>query len=244
METVITQIRNELLSLADENIRISGERFFKEEVNIYGIKTAEVGKLAKRYLQEVKSLGKDNVFSLCEVLWKSGYMEESFIACEWAYAFRKEYKPDDMRTFEHWLGSYVSNWAACDTLCNHTIGDFIMMYPQYLTALKGWTKSKNRWMRRGAAVSLIVPARKGMFPEDILEIAGLLLTDGDDMIQKGYGWMLKAASQAHQKEVFEYVMSKKDVMPRTALRYAIEKMPAALKQEAMKREKINPTFET
>jgi 3-methyladenine DNA glycosylase AlkD len=55
------------------------------------------------------------------------------------------------------------------------------------------------------------------------------------MVQKGYGWMLKAASQSHQKEVFDYVMKYKAIMPRTALRYAIEKMPAQLKAEAMKK---------
>ena len=53
------------------------------------------------------------------------------------------------------------------------------------------------------------------------------------MVQKGYGWMLKVASQAHLNEVFDYVMSKKATMPRTSLRYAIERMPAALKARAM-----------
>ncbi len=55
------------------------------------------------------------------------------------------------------------------------------------------------------------------------------------MVQKGYGWMLKVASEAHQKQVFDYVMENKDTMPRTALRYAIEKMPADMKKEAMKK---------
>jgi 3-methyladenine DNA glycosylase AlkD len=55
------------------------------------------------------------------------------------------------------------------------------------------------------------------------------------MVQKGYGWMLKVASGIHQKEVFEYVMKNKDRMPRTTLRYAIEKMPKNLKAEAMKK---------
>jgi 3-methyladenine DNA glycosylase AlkD len=59
--------------------------------------------------------------------------------------------------------------------------------------------------------------------------------DGDDLVQKGYGWMLKAASQFDQQAVFEYVMSKKAVMPRTALRYAIEKMPDELKKQAMQK---------
>lgn len=81
-------------------------------------------------------------------------------------------------------------------------------------------------MKRAAAVTLIVPARKGQFLSDIFGIADILLTDKDDMVQKGYGWMLKAASEVHEREVFDYVGSRKAVMPRTALRYAIEKMPA------------------
>ena len=102
-----------------------------------------------------------------------------------------------------------------------------------LSGLKKWAKSENRWVKRASAVSLIVPARKGKFLNDIFEIADILHSDKDDMVQKGYGWMLKAASQAHQKEVFNYVMSKKATMPRTSLRYAIEKMPAELKARAM-----------
>jgi 3-methyladenine DNA glycosylase AlkD len=90
-------------------------------------------------------------------------------------------------------------------------------------------------MRRASAVTLIIPARKGMFLDDIFGIARLLLTDKDDMVQKGYGWMLKAASQAHQDRVFSFVMSNKKSMPRTALRYAIEKMPDELRKAAMEK---------
>jgi 3-methyladenine DNA glycosylase AlkD len=90
-------------------------------------------------------------------------------------------------------------------------------------------------MKRASAVSLIVPARRRKFLHDVLEIADILLQDKDDMVQKGYGWMLKAASQAHQQAVFEYVMRNKTVMPRTALRYAIEKMPGELKKRAMEK---------
>ena len=88
-------------------------------------------------------------------------------------------------------------------------------------------------MRRASAVALIIPARKGKFLNEIIAIADILLLDKDDLVQKGYGWMLKASSEAHQKEVFEYVMKNKDKMSRTALRYAIEKMPKNLKTKAM-----------
>jgi 3-methyladenine DNA glycosylase AlkD len=53
------------------------------------------------------------------------------------------------------------------------------------------------------------------------------------MVQKGYGWMLKSASKPHENEIFDFVMQNKARMPRTALRYAIEKMPSELKASAM-----------
>ncbi len=55
----------------------------------------------------------------------------------------------------------------------------------------------------------------------------------DDLVQKGYGWMLKDASVYYQKEVFDFIMRNKNKMPRTALRYAIEKMPQSLRKKAM-----------
>lgn len=90
-------------------------------------------------------------------------------------------------------------------------------------------------MRRASAVTLIIPARKGLFINDIFEIADILLADKDDLVQKGYGWMLKAASEAYMEKVFDFVIARKAIMPRTALRYAIEKMPAEMKAEAMKK---------
>ena len=84
---------------------------------------------------------------------------------------------------------------------------------------------ENRWLRRASAVTLIILARQGRFLEDVFEIADILLQDKDDLVQKGYGWMLKEASREHEKEVYNYIIRKREFMPRTALRYAIEKMP-------------------
>jgi 3-methyladenine DNA glycosylase AlkD len=230
---VITAIRQELKQQADEKTIASAQHYFKEKVAFYGVKTASVGEIAREYFTEIQSQGKQKIFALCEELFKSGYIEESFIACEWAYRLSNKFEPDDFTTFEHWLGKYVSNWATCDTLCNHTIGSLVEKYPQFIEKLKQWTKSENRWLKRAAAVTLIIPAKNGKFLRDIFEIADSLLTDKDDLVQKGYGWMLKEASKMHQTEIFDYVMKNKQVMPRTALRYAIEKMPPDLKRRAM-----------
>jgi 3-methyladenine DNA glycosylase AlkD len=233
MSLITNKIREEIIKNADEKTRIQGEKFFKENVKIYGLKAAQTEQISKEFYKTITDRSKANIFSLCEELWKSGYIEEAGIACMWSYNVRKQYEPADFRVFERWVNRYITNWAACDTLCNHTVGTFIEMYPSYLKELKRWAKSQNRWVKRASAVTLIVPARKGLFLDDIFEIADTLHSDPDDMVQKGYGWMLKASSQAHQKEVFDYVMMKKKTMPRTSLRYAIEKMPAELKAKAM-----------
>ncbi len=237
MADLIEQIRQELVNNADESTKKSGKRFFKEEVTLYGVKTATVTKISKQAFKSIKDLPKKEIFALCEQLWKSGMMEESFIACNWSYQTSKQFAEDDFLLFARWVNEYVSNWAACDTFCNHTVGAFVEMYPRYIEKLKEWTQSANRWVRRASAVSLIIPAKKGLFKEDIFEIADKLLLDTDDLVQKGYGWMLKSLCHNYEEDVYRYVLSKRDIMPRTALRYAIEKMPKEKKQEAMKKEK-------
>lgn len=237
MKNIVESVRKALIDRIDPKSLAASDRFFKpgEAAKVHGVKMAEVSKIAKESFRQIKELPKQNIFALCEELWKAGYLEESVVACIWAEFLHKQYEPEDFRTFEYWVHNYLTNWADCDTLCNHTIGTFVMMYPGYITELKHWAISSNRWVKRASAVTLIIPARKGLFLDDIFEIADILLLDKDDLVQKGYGWMLKAASEAHQTEVFDYVMSKKALMPRTALRYAIEKMPADLRTEAMKK---------
>ena len=235
MENILGKIREELRNSIDEKTLATSQHFFREKINFYGVKVPTVQKIGKQNFNRSSFRSKAEIFDLCESLWQSGYLEESFIACNWSYYIHKEFEPDDFRIFERWIGNYVSNWASCDTLCNHTVGEFLEMYPEYLGKLKTFAVSDNRWLRRAAAVSLIIPARKGKFLEDIFEIADILLRDKDDLVQKGYGWMLKAAADAHQQEVFEYVVRNKAVMPRTALRYAIEKMPKEMKVLAMEK---------
>ncbi len=235
MSEIVESVRRELIAGSDEKTRISGERFFREEVKLYGVRSAVVSRIGKEAYKSLAGKSKNEIFALCEELWKSGMMEESFVACNWSYYVHKKYESGDIEVFKGWIENYVSNWASCDTLCNHSVGILAEMYPGITEDLKKWTVSPNRWMRRASAVSLIIPARKGLFASDIFEIADLLFHDRDDMVQKGYGWMLKSASQARQKEVFEYVYRNKEKMPRTALRYAIEKMPAELRKRAMEK---------
>ena len=71
--------------------------------------------------------------------------------------------------------------------------------------------------------------------EHVFQVADALLTDPDDLVQRGYGWMLKVNSKIFEDEVYSYVIRNRETMPRTALRYAIEKMPETRRHEAMRK---------
>lgn len=235
MISILSKIRRDLKEASDPKTKEVAQRFFKEPVKHYGVRTGVVVKIAKHHWKEAKNFSKKEIFELCEELYKSDYGEEAYVVATWIPNLADQFEEKDFKVFEHWVGSYINNWAKCDGFCNHSVGDFIEKFPKYIQELKRWATSKNIWLKRAAAVSLIIPAKQGKYLKDIFEIADILLLDPHDMVQKGYGWMLKEASRKHEKEVFDYVVHRKANMPRTALRYAIELMPKKLKVEAMKR---------
>jgi 3-methyladenine DNA glycosylase AlkD len=232
-DKIIQEIREELEKSAEEEYLQSVQRFFKEEVKLLGVRIPVLRKISQKYFKSIKERSKQEIFNLCEKLLESGWGEERGIAFDWAYRLRDKLEEKDFPLLESWLKKYVSNWGACDSLCCGALGYFIHQYPEYFAKVQKWAVSKNRWERRASAVVMIYSIDQKISLEPVFEIADILLLDEDDMVQKGYGWMLKVASNHEPKKVFEYVMKNKKEMPRTALRYAIEKMSPDLKKQAM-----------
>ncbi len=233
MNKIIENLRKELKKNSDSKLKESSKRFFKEDIKVYGIKTSIATTISKKYYSEIKKLKKEEIFKICEELLKSDYCEEAYIVANWLPREIKKFEKEDIYIFKKWIDKYINNWAKCDSFCNHTIGGMITKYPELAKEVKSWSKSKNTWMKRASAVSFILLARKGEYLEVVFEISDTLLLDKEDLVQKGYGWLLKEASRKHQKEVLNYVIKNKKVVPRTALRYAIELMPKELREKAM-----------
>lgn len=216
--------------------RINWEKQYQETPKLHGVPTPVVRKLSSEFFQKIKGKPKHQILKLCDLLLDSGYSEQRTIAFDWAFRLNKHYEKSDFQLLSTWLLKHVHSWGACDDLCTHALGAFIYQFPEFIKNTREWTRSKNRWVRRASAVCLIYSVRRKEQLEEILETADALLTDQDIMVQKGYGWMLKEASNHYPKEVFNYVMKNRREMPRTALRYAIEKLSPEHKMKAMKRE--------
>ncbi len=234
---MVALIQKELVQLATSERKKSIEFFFKHDIKAYGVSNPDTQKIGRTIINNLKSdnLSKMEIWNLAEKLFANEFIEESLLACQIVYAFKKLYVKEDFKVFESWVSKYIDNWAECDTFCNKVIGEMLFLFPDLVNDMKTWALSENLWVRRASAVSFIYPAKKNMFVEDQWEIALLLLEDKEDMVQKGYGWMLKVLSQKRQNDVFDFVQRYKARMPRTALRYAIEKMPAQLKKQAMEK---------
>lgn len=234
MADFITLIKKDSAQFIDPDYRDGERRFFKEPIKNFGVRLPERRKIAAKFWPEVKKLNKTRLFKLADKMFQERYNEYATIAASWIWRKRTEFQEEDFKIFTKWVDKYFDNWAKIDDFCTHSLGYLVNQYPELVKKLLDWTNSKNRWVKRAAAVSLIYPfgQRKKYLPM-IFKVAGKLLIDKDDMVQKGYGWMLKEASKYNQAQVFEFVMKYKNKMPRTALRYAIEKLPTRLKQKAM-----------
>lgn len=233
---LLRKIRREIAKYDKPENRLNYQKFFKEKLDDpVRIKTAVLRKISNNIFKEIKSKPAAEILEICDEILKSNESYKRFFAFEWAIKLKRQYRKSDFARFERWLEYYVDNWGACDHFCGIT-GQLLVQYPDLVPKFRKWTKSKNRWFRRAAAVSLIDPVSEGILLDEIFKTADLLLTDDDDMVQKGYGWMLKEAGDCFPDEVFDYVMRNKREMPRTALRYAIEKYPATRRREAMKKD--------
>ncbi|RYY90182.1 MAG: DNA alkylation repair protein [Chitinophagaceae bacterium] len=233
MNELLAHLRADLASAGTPQNVAGAKRFFKESIDSYGVKMAETRALATEYAKGLKPLEKEALFALCDSLWQSGKMEEAHIAAFWAHSRRRQFTESDIERFETWIDRYVSNWANCDNFCNNAMGAYIEKFPAQAARLEEWTRSPNRWLRRAAAASLIAPARKGKFLPESFRIAELLLHDSDDLVQKAYGWLLKEHCKKNEAAIYDFVMAHRKSMPRTALRYAIEKMSPADRKELM-----------
>ena len=238
MKNILSKLKIELNQNIDDKYKQESPKYHKEPVNYLGVRTPIVRKIAKKIFKEIKPLGKEKVFSLCEELFKSGNTEELTIAVQWAAEYNAELIESDFKIIKKWFSKYISNWGSCDNFCLNLLSHFIVKYPQCKQIVKSWTGSNNRWKRRASAVAFIQGGSwtiHSTYLNDVFDVALELMTDEDDLVQKGFGWMLKVAADTHQKEVFDFVIKHKKEMPRTSLRYAIEKMPQSLRKRAMEK---------
>lgn len=232
---ILAELRAELKKHVDSKYKIGALNYFKEKITLYGVRSPEVKKISALFFQKLPNRDKKTIFAICEKLWQGGRNEEENIAANWTWRIKKQIEEKDFPIFEKWVSSYVGNWASCDDFCCHSLGELIFRSPNLCKETEKWTKSPKLWLRRASAVCLIYSLRRKKALDECFKIADTLLNDAEDLVQKGYGWMLKEAYNEFPEQIIKYISKNRLKMPRVALRYAIEKMPEKIRKEMLKK---------
>lgn len=204
--------------------------FFKEEVKSRGWYTAELRKVAVRFRRTLlKEHGVGYLVEVADQLYRGEILEEKVFAVFLLEKNVSGLTEQHFRLFSQWLDR-ASSWADHDGLVHYLIGPLIAADLRRAQQVHIWAKSKNRWRRRAAAVSLIramrdPASRRKAFPH-LKKVSALLLNDSDDMVQKGLGWLLRESSKADPKLLVPYLGSLRDQAPRFVLHTACETLTA------------------
>jgi len=139
------------------------------------------------------------------------------------------------KIFNFYMGNIqaINNWDLVDLTCPIIIGNYLFKYQNSdYTLLKKLAKSNNLWERRISVLSTFEFIRNQQ-PEIALELCKMLLLDKHDLIHKAVGWMLREIGKRNFDIEYAFVAKYNREMPRTTLRYAIEKFPEKLRQELL-----------
>ena len=228
----LESIRNELQALANQDKAKIIQGFFKTRKGEYaegdiflGITVPKSREIAKKYnsieLEELNSLLKSKIH------------EERLIAL--LILIEKFNKSSDKKQiFDFYLNNtkYINNWDLVDLTADKILGKFLLDKSRKI--LDKLAHSENLWERRIAIISTFNFIKDNQFDET-LKIAENLLNDSHDLIHKAVGWMLREIGKRSLPVLEEFLKKHYKSMPRTMLRYAIEKFPEEKRRLYLKR---------
>lgn len=234
MPSIIPELKNRFKSEAEPGYREHVAKLFNLNVDGYfGVRVPKIRAIAKEFYDNIKNLPIDQKLDVCDLLLHENIYELKVTAYQWAGKSKRQFERHHINLFEAWLLEWTKDWADCDDICSNVLGEYFLKFPNEAQRVLEWTTSDNLWFRRAAGVSFLKLLRKGSHFELALKIATELLEDEEDLVQKGYGWMLKEASKKWPDEVISFLKTHHSTMSRTAYRYALEKYPKEIKSEMM-----------
>lgn len=220
-----TSINNDLQKTASHKRALNLQRFFKTGKGQYGagdiflgLTVPDIRKVVLKYWQDI---------SLLEVkkLLTSKYHEERMCAI---FILVKKFENDDVKfkkeIFDIYRKNtkYINNWDLIDLSAPKIIGKYL--YNRKKDLLYEFASSGNLWKKRIAIMATFYFIGQNSFA-DTLKIAKILQKDGHDLIHKAVGWMLREVGNRSRKTEEDFLKIHYKNMPRTMLRYAIEKFP-------------------
>jgi 3-methyladenine DNA glycosylase AlkD len=224
-------VRGALKALSRSTGAFDARRYFRGPVDLafYNVGTMRMRELARSvYRTHRGDWSIDHAMAFADLLIRDRHLEAKCVGIEVVARYRRDFTPPLLNVWKRWLAKdYSANWATTDALCGILIGPLLVMFPELAPQMRVWSSDRNMWVRRASAVGLIALARKGEALDVLYGVAKRLHKDREDLIQKAVGWMLREAGKSDERRLEKYLRANGPSIPRTTVRYAIERFPEA-----------------
>ncbi len=221
---MVNEIKKRLRKLGDKERAAVSQRFFKTGPGEYGegdifvgITVPELRKLARQYRHMTLN-------DTTELLQSPIHEERLLALLILIHKFSTGAAPLKKQIFDLYLNNtrYINNWDLVDVSAQYIVGAYLVQKTKKV--LYRLAKSEDFWERRIAIMSTFHFIRQNDFSET-LKITRVLIADREDLIHKAVGWMLREIGKRDMQTEEEFLLKYYKQMPRTMLRYAIEKFP-------------------
>ena len=227
---MLRKLKREIKKQANPEKAKQLQRFFKTGIGQYGEGDVFLGLTVPIQREIAKEFGGEVSFNEIEELLNSGIHEERLISLLILVdRFRKGEDKDKKYIFDFYLrnASRVNNWDLVDLTAPNIVGYFLLDKNRKI--LRGLAVSDSLWERRIAIVSCFAFIRNNEF-DDCLKISEMLLEDSHDLIHKAVGWMLREVGKKDRAVLEGFLKKHYKSMPRTMLRYSIERFEEGLRK--------------
>jgi len=210
---------------------LDASRYFRgpSDLGFYNVGTGAVRALARSiHAQHADAWSIGEAMAFADRMIADRHLEAKSLAVEVVARYRRDFTPRLLPAWKRWLAdNHSANWATTDAICGALIGPLLLRHPELCVRLRVWSRDRNMWVRRASIVGLIAPARRGESLDVLYGIARRLHADREDLIQKAVGWALREAGKTDMTRLARYLRAHGETIPRTTLRYAIERFPEA-----------------
>jgi 3-methyladenine DNA glycosylase AlkD len=227
------EIVDHLHSLANPEIAKHSQRFFKTARGEYGDGDKFLGIRVPIIRQSVKKY-RTTQLSVTKKPLKSEYHEiRLFALLLLVHQFSKSSSDEQEKIYRVYLNNtrYINNWDLVDSSAHYIVGSYLEDKDKSI--LYELSKSSSLWKRRIAIMATFYFIKKNQFI-DTLQISKQLLSDQEDLIHKAVGWMLREIGKRNLATETGFLKSHYKTMPRTMLRYAIERFSKEERQKYLK----------
>ena len=232
------RVIRELKRLSRPGGEFDASRYFRGagDLGFYNVGTTAMRALARSTYDNHRSAWSvDEAMKLADALIVDRHLEAKSVGIEVVARYRREFTPQLLPAWKRWLAkNHSANWATTDAICGTLIGPLIVRHPQLAAQMRAWARHPNMWVRRASAVGLIASVRQGVALDDGYEVARQLHGDREDLIQKAVGWMLREAGKTDPARLERYLRTNGPAIPRTTLRYAIERFAETKRRSLLK----------